>query len=52
MNYLEEFFITLVLVLMAFFILFRLLQVVVGLFSKFKPIGVKKTSVARASWGD
>jgi hypothetical protein len=38
MNYLEEMFITLVLVLMAFVILFRLAQVMIGVFSKFKPI--------------
>jgi hypothetical protein len=49
MNYLEEMFVTLVLVLMAFFILLRLAQVMVGGFSKFKPINVKKTSVARIS---
>jgi hypothetical protein len=52
MNYLEEMFVTLVLVLMAFFILLRLAQVMVGGFSKFKSISAKSALPARANWGD
>lgn len=41
MNYLEEMFITLLLVLTAFFILFRLTQFIVDVFSKRKSVRAK-----------